>query len=88
VFASNFLVTPFVAASESRPDFHPNPTEVQRVVEVPVKVLLDHENWEPMLVQRGELEFHAPSLAFQGCRIWGATAVILGDLQERLGELF
>jgi 8-oxo-dGTP pyrophosphatase MutT (NUDIX family) len=88
VFASNFLVTPFVATSNGRPVFRPNSSEVEDLYEIPLTHILNRQRWGSVVIQRGRLEFRAPSLAFQGRHIWGATGLILGEIVETFGGVF
>jgi len=80
VYASNFLVCPFVAWAPQRPDFCPDPREVAELLELPVAHLLDERNYRTQAMMRGPLSFQAPGIMFQGRHIWGATALILGEL--------
>lgn len=80
VYASNFLVRPFVALASERPAFSPDSREVAELLELPLPHLLDQRNYETHTMVRGHLSFEAPCIAFQGRHIWGATALILGEL--------
>ena len=72
---SNFCVVPFVAwLPREGVRFVPQPSEVDRVLEVPLALLLDPAAWEETGLYPGR---HLP---FQGTLIWGLTARILGDL--------
>jgi 8-oxo-dGTP pyrophosphatase MutT (NUDIX family) len=84
VFASNYVVTPWVAAMSSEPQWRPHDHEVQGVVELPIGLLLDERSVSQMTIQRGPLEFRAPCLRFGSACIWGATGAILGELAEVL----
>jgi 8-oxo-dGTP pyrophosphatase MutT (NUDIX family) len=84
VYASNFLVRPFVAQTPQRPEFHPDRREVAELLEVPLDHLLNPQHHGTQVIVRGRLTFRAPGIAFQGRHIWGATALILGELLERL----
>jgi 8-oxo-dGTP pyrophosphatase MutT (NUDIX family) len=84
VYGSNFLITPCVAASQSRPDFRPNPVEVAGLVELPLTALLDPGNHGEHWIRRRGVRYRAPHLRWQGHRIWGATRLILAELAARL----
>jgi hypothetical protein len=84
VYASNFLVRPFVVCARQRPDFRLDPREVAELLELPVAHLLDERNHRSQAIVRGPLSFQAPGIVFQGRHIWGATALILGELLEVL----
>ncbi len=62
VFASNHCVTPLVATCRGRPEFHPNPAEVDRLFEVPLTSLLNESRWQPCQIKRGQLKFQAPGI--------------------------
>jgi 8-oxo-dGTP pyrophosphatase MutT (NUDIX family) len=80
VYASDFLVTSWLAATLDDVTWIPQASEVERVVEFPLDVLLDPRSVGSMTIERGPLNFHAPCIQFGNDRIWGATAIILDQL--------
>jgi 8-oxo-dGTP pyrophosphatase MutT (NUDIX family) len=84
VFASDFLVTPWVAAATFEPQWRPHRSEVQGVVELPLDTLLDERHISRMTIERGPLVFHAPCIQVNSTCIWGATSVILAELADVL----
>jgi 8-oxo-dGTP pyrophosphatase MutT (NUDIX family) len=84
VFASNATVTPCVAAVDHWPAWIAQPAEVDRVLKLDLRALLDPPTAPPLSVQRGPFHFQAPQLIVEGQSAWGATAVMLGELQKRL----
>lgn len=73
---SNYSVATFAAwlpADEVR--FVPQPSEVDRVLEAPLSLLLDHGAWQKNPDRRPG--WHLP---LGGATIWGLTARILSDL--------
>ena len=85
VFASNFRVVPIVGVSDIAPEFSPNPAEVDRVLELPLSVLMrevtnQKSRWRHHTVERAQLRFRAPHIAWDGERIWGATLGMLVEL--------
>lgn len=86
VFASDYLITPWVAVIDALPQWRPHRGEVQRVVEMPLDVLLDDNSIGSLTIQRGPLEFHAPCFHVGDTRIWGATSAILDELAGLLEE--
>jgi 8-oxo-dGTP pyrophosphatase MutT (NUDIX family) len=84
VFASDFLVTPWLASTHDDAAWSPEACEVERVVELPLDVLLAPEEVGSMTIERGPLNFHAPCIQYGGDRIWGATAIILDELASLL----
>jgi 8-oxo-dGTP pyrophosphatase MutT (NUDIX family) len=87
VSASDFTIHPFVGYVSQRPAFTPDPVEVAGIIEIPLALLLDDsikavECW----FLRGE-ERDVPLYRMYGQGIWGATAVILSELEWRLREV-
>jgi len=84
---SDFEVQPFVGWLPAHPVWHPDPAEVVEVVECALDWLLDdarkvEEDWTV-----GGLPLHVPWYGVEGRRVWGATAIILGELESRLRAL-
>jgi len=79
---SGHLLHPVVGVAASRPDFRTAEAEVERLIEVPLRLLL-----EPGLVQREarlrEREpvvlMDVPYFPVDGVKVWGATAMILAE---------
>jgi 8-oxo-dGTP pyrophosphatase MutT (NUDIX family) len=86
VQASNYLVTPWVAAAPRRPQFVANPTEVEEVLEVPVSWLLDPARFGSHTREHEGQVYSAPHFLFQSHRIWGATCMILGEFVTVMEE--
>jgi 8-oxo-dGTP pyrophosphatase MutT (NUDIX family) len=80
LYSTRFAITPWLAIASERPAMMPNPCEVAAVLETPLADLLNRDNYGQHIVQRGGLRFSAPHIVIQGHRIWGATALILGEL--------
>lgn len=84
---SGFRVHPFVGYVSERPTYRPDPREVSRVIDVSLGHLLCEENrgeeeWEVM----GEMS-RVPFYRLPDTRpppLWGATAMILSGLLERI----
>lgn len=81
---SDFEVHPFVGYASERPMWRPDPTEVAGIIEMPVRALLDHtikvrEQWTIR-----DFTLDVPFYAFQGHKIWGATAIMLSEFENRL----
>ncbi len=88
VHASNFMVHPVVGAARSRPDFKPDAYEVDALLEVPLTELQDvtRIGTKEIVVREG-IAIQAPYYDLQGHTVWGATAMMLSELLEVLGEL-
>ncbi|MBD2756059.1 NUDIX hydrolase [Spirosoma validum] len=77
---SNFYVQPVVGMLPYRPDFYPDPREVEAVVEVELTTLLDETIvGDSQIEVRGTL-VDAPFYQIQGYRVWGATAMMISEL--------
>lgn len=83
---SDFEVHPFVAWTNngSRPEYLANPGEVAEIVEVPLRHLLDpasrcEQPWD----FRGH-SITVPYYAVGDHKVWGATAMMISELVERL----
>lgn len=87
IFASNFRVSAFVAASRVAPRFQPDPAEVAEVLELSLSALWDVDRRGRHLVERQGVQFEVPHLECSGQRIWGATRVLLGELSFILEDV-
>ncbi len=70
VFASDFLVTPCLAAATGEPQWRPHDREVQNVVELRLDMLLDDDAISRLTIERGPLVFHAPCIRIGSARVW------------------
>nr|MBA3534623.1 CoA pyrophosphatase [Ardenticatenales bacterium] len=76
---SNYCLTPVVAATHRRPDFRPHTDEVADLLEVPVALFTDPQNW---LMENRMIEGVArriPYFEVGAHKVWGATAMILAE---------
>ncbi len=87
VFVTNYRVRPWLGVVAERPAWQPSSVEVEELLEVPLRELLEPDMPEVFLVQRGPLAFTAPCFQWRGRKIWGATAMILSDLLGRVRDL-
>lgn len=81
---SDFLVQPLVGYTETYPHWQPDSGEVAEVIECPVIWLLDDtrkvtEDWE-----LNGYSLRVPWYSMHGHRVWGATAIILSEFEQRL----
>jgi len=86
---SDFEVHPTVAwyANGQRPSFIPNDGEVAEILEIPLGCLFDPiARGEETRLIRG-YNVRIPFFNVQGHKVWGATAMILSELMERLREI-
>lgn len=86
IFVSGFVVHPVVAAVEARPDFAAARHEVDRVIDVPLDVLLDPRTVR--LRRRAHETRHSevPYFMIDGETVWGATAMMLSEFLTILGH--
>jgi 8-oxo-dGTP pyrophosphatase MutT (NUDIX family) len=80
IAVSGFTVQPIVALAETAPVFVPAPGEVAAVLEVPLAVLADPATLRSGRRVRGSVEIEAPYFAVGDHQVWGATAMLLGEL--------
>jgi 8-oxo-dGTP pyrophosphatase MutT (NUDIX family) len=85
---SNFLVQPVVGYAHQRPHFRINEKEVMRVVEADCR-LLSKESLRGSTVFKtaSGAEIEAPYYEIQQLKVWGATAMMLSELEMILQEI-
>jgi 8-oxo-dGTP pyrophosphatase MutT (NUDIX family) len=81
---SNFEVFPVVAALTQPPVFQPNPAEVAQVFSVPLAALLDNRYKQSEYWDFNGQQVLIPYYAFHDQIVWGATAIMLSELEGRL----
>ena len=86
VYASNHWVQPFVAHWEHPGPFKPNPAEVAELLWIPVSQLIDQTNIHLAKMLRGNCVYNASGYRFGESFVWGATAMILGELAAIWGD--
>ena len=84
---SRFVIEPFVGVVDVRPTFAPSAGEVTEVIEVPVAEWRDPARlgWDQRA--RDGIVIRYPYVLVRGQRVWGATAMILAELQEVLSAV-
>lgn len=87
LYVSDFCVEPWVGVTASRPQFRPDPGEVETLIEAPLSQLADAACRTQFAVQRGLLRFRAPGIALGPHTVWGATAMILGEFLAVLDDI-
>jgi 8-oxo-dGTP pyrophosphatase MutT (NUDIX family) len=87
LFASNYAITPWVAAARKPPEWSPSQREVERLLEVPLAHLLDPANTGHVERRQRGLGFRAPCFVWDSERIWGATSMVLAELLATLRTL-
>jgi 8-oxo-dGTP pyrophosphatase MutT (NUDIX family) len=85
-FVTGYRIHPFVGrvALPGELDLRPNPTEVETVLTFSLELL--REGYEMRRLVRRGIPIHTPTYEVEGHFIWGATARILGDFLDRVGD--
>ncbi len=83
--ASGYLVTPVVGVTDERPPLRPDPTEVARLLEVPLRELLDPRTLRTEGRSRDGRWQTVRYFAIGEARLWGATAMMTAELLTLLG---
>ncbi|MFC1732336.1 NUDIX hydrolase [candidate division KSB1 bacterium] len=80
---SNYDVLPVIGYSEKKPDFIPDIIEVNKIIEVKIKDLINPNNTTkgPVWSSRN-VTISAPYYFIYNVKIWGATAMIVSELIE------
>lgn len=81
---SDYLIHPRVGACTARPTFRPDPSEVAEIIEAPLGVILDDSIKGTESVTRYERPFTIAYYHIGGHKVWGATAIMLSELEWRL----
>jgi 8-oxo-dGTP pyrophosphatase MutT (NUDIX family) len=85
---SNFIVYPFIAFQPIRPIFKPDPTEVQRIIEIDIfKELNLDKIVNRTLTFKNDIQVYAPGFSVGGQFLWGATAMIMSELIYLLDQV-
>ena len=81
---TNFEAHPIIGWLDAPPTLVPNPDEVAEVIAMPLAWLLDdaHKRSEPWTFAGGV--FDVPYYLIAGHKVWGATAIMLSELEMRL----
>jgi 8-oxo-dGTP pyrophosphatase MutT (NUDIX family) len=81
---SNFEVYPIVAHVPAPPLLSPNHDEVAQVLHVPLAWLLDDARKQSEPWTLAGQTFDVPYYFLHGYKVWGATAIMLSELEGRL----
>ncbi len=84
---SNFYVQPFAGICKIKPDFIKEDAEVEALIEVPLKDLLDDktliDKWVETSYSAG---VEVPAFQLNGFTVWGATAMMLSEIKDIISE--
>lgn len=78
---SRFRVQPYVVFWDKNTDFKAQKGEVEYILEVKLKDLLDEQNVKTGIVE-GYGEGEVPYFLLNGHKVWGATAMILSEFKH------
>lgn len=84
---SNFFVYPFIGYCTERPEFILQKTEVAAIVEVSVDVIVNDTFKGIEKRKRADQIFDAPYYLIGQDKVWGATAIILSELEVILRDI-
>ena len=85
--ASHYEVYPSIARFDGAPAFRPNPAEVQEIFSFALEDLLRPRfKCAERRCYRGH-DVHVPFYNVEGHKVWGATAMLLSELEGRLREI-
>lgn len=84
---SNFMVYPFLGWLDMPPEFEPDSTEVQYVIEVSLSKLLDPVNSQSETLYHHNQTIEAPYYRAGEEKIWGATAMMLSEVLQLAAKL-
>lgn len=81
---SNSVITPYIGFYNSPIIFVPNKKEVREIVEIDLEYFL-RQDVKKVTIDTRRTE--VPAFVLNGKKVWGATAMILSDLQLSLSQL-
>lgn len=85
---SNFLVYPFLGIAKTEPAFSICPDEVESIVEIPLKMVLDNQYLTTVRIDTSYAqEVDVPAFKFGPYIVWGATAMMLRELKDAIEDL-
>ncbi len=83
---SGFAVHPVVGLCDAAPEFRPEDREVERVFAVTLRELADPARVRRTTRTRDGVTYDVPYFDLAGEMVWGATAMILAEFLQVLGE--
>lgn len=85
---SNFYVQPFLGITKHTPKFIKQDNEVEDIIEVPLKHLLDESVVRKKIVSTSySVNIEVPAFKLNGHVVWGATAMMLSEIKDLLKQL-
>lgn len=85
---SNFMVYPFLAYSDQAQQLRPDPTEVEKILYLPLELLMAPENYRRTTIRAsyGSLP-DTCILLLDGHMVWGATLMVLSEVRLLLQKI-
>lgn len=85
---SNFLVSPFLGIVQEEVTFDPSPYEVKRVLELPLRDLLDDRIITKVVMSTSYADnISVPVFNVDKYVVWGATAMMMSELKETIRKV-
>jgi 8-oxo-dGTP pyrophosphatase MutT (NUDIX family) len=85
---SNFLVSPFVGYMNTSPDFEINKREVSKIITINLETLRqDSIKGIKTITHSDGTKLKTPYYNVEGLTVWGATAMIISELNTIINEL-
>lgn len=81
---SNFQVQPIVAYYEGLPEFKADSFEVDQIIEAEIQSLFKIDNKKHEIIYKNGFKVETPYYQVNEHKIWGATAMIISELEELL----
>ena len=86
---SNFHVSPFIGITKQTPVFIKQEDEVESIIEVPLRHLLN----DAVLISKRvttsySVEIEVPAFQLNNHIVWGATAMMLSEIKDLLKQVF
>ena len=89
VYVSNFLVHPYVGFSTEYPRFIKQESEVKTILEIPLGHFLKSRNKSTTEIKVRDVVLHdTPYYDVNGHKIWGATAMMISELEHIVKDIF
>lgn len=85
--ASNFIIYPILAYLNYSPKFYPNPTEVDKVIQLDIAEIQKPTGKGLSYLSFENLKITAPYYKAYNFQVWGATAMILSEVLEIIEDL-
>ncbi len=82
---SGFTVLPIIAWHKAIPNLTPNPVEVESIIKTPVADMLN--SLEVLEIKARGHQVTTPCFKANQHIVWGATAMVLGELQSIISEI-